>query len=50
MQVWLTCKVRQISMSQHVSLGIGLHSAKPDNMALTAANPIDSLKETKTTL
>jgi len=30
------------------NIGNGLHSAEPESTALTATNPTDSLKETKT--
>jgi len=46
---WITCKLSQISVSQHVSLGIRLHSPEPENTALTVTNLVDSLKRTKTT-
>jgi len=49
MQGRTTRKVSQISVCQHVSLGLGLHSPETENTQLTATDPIDSLEETETT-
>jgi len=49
LQRWTTCKVSQMSVSQHVSPGTGLHSLKQENTAPQATNPNDSLTETETT-
>jgi len=40
MQGWIARKVSQISVLQHVNLGIELHSPEPKNAALTATNPL----------